>query len=50
MAPTSELKSLVSYWWLAVSNCGTPLTTVWVSVPIAARDAGGRWCGLAVEA
>jgi len=49
MAPTSESKLLRSYWWLAVSNCGTPAVVVWVSVPIADSDAGGRWCGLAVE-
>jgi hypothetical protein len=50
MAPTRELKLLMSYWWLAVLNCGTPLTKVCVSVPIADSDAGGRWCGLAVDA
>jgi hypothetical protein len=50
MAHTSESKSLVSYWWFAVSNCGVPPLVVCVSVPMDASDAGGRWCGFAVDA
>ena len=46
MAATSASKSLMSYWWLAVSN----LPGVAVSVPTADSDVGARWCGLAVDA
>ena len=60
MADTSWSKSLMSYWWFGVSNCGCPLTKCWVSVPMLRSPrsvswplelAGTvRWCGLAVEA
>src|SRR5437762_2580410 len=42
----------MSYWWLALSNCGTPPIVVCVSVPMAASQAGGkarRWAESTLE-